>query len=266
MAMTRPRWLCFLFVVSTFVLASCASAPPPGPSSAEIAGTKANTVALSPFNVVSPLPPELAGSIKIVSTALVEYLESQGKKVYVLGFRGARDLWKQSTKEVRELGLPQNFKNAARIYAHKIGEQLDYDVIIVPSIFVQNAKKKRSRTVRWDGAEQRLEYRGDSRAVAVASIYVKAASLFVQVLDREGEAIHTKRAGLELIQHLQFGGERVKGFTRKNDSEAQLINSWELVNDAPPIKDEAMVWTGVAAAFSPFLPELKYRNPVEEID
>jgi hypothetical protein len=248
------------------VLPSCASGPPPGPSPAQIAGQEAKTIALSPFNIVSPLPPELAGSIKIVSTTLIEYLEAQDKKVYVLGFRAARDLWKLSVKEVRESGLPQNFKNAAKIYAHKIGEQLDFDVVIVPSIFVQNARKKRTRTVRWDGAQQMLEYRGDSRAVSVASIYIKAASLFVQVLNGEGDAIHTKRAGLELIQYLQFGGEHVTGSIRRNDRDAQLINSWKIVNDTPPIKDEAMVWAGIAAAFSPFLPEMEYRDPIEGTD
>lgn len=44
-------------------------------------------------------------------------------------------------KEVRESGLPRNFKNAARVYAQKIGERIEFDAIIVPSIFVQNAKK-----------------------------------------------------------------------------------------------------------------------------
>lgn len=253
-----------LHLMLAFVLQACAAGPPPAPSPLQIAGMEARTIIVSPFNIVSSLPPELAGSIGIVSTALIEHLEAHDKEVHVIGFQAGRDLWRMSMKEVRESGLPRNFKNAARVYAQKIGEQIEFDAIIVPSIFVQNANKKRSRIVRWDGAEQKLEYRGDSRGVVVASIYVKAASLFVHILDREGNAIHTKRMGLELIQHLRFGGERIRGYSRREDSDAQLINNWKVVDDAPPIQDEERVRAGVAAVLSPYLSE-EVPHPISEM-
>jgi hypothetical protein len=266
MATARPRWHPFRFLVSALVLSSCASGPPPGPSPAQIAGQEANTIIVASFNIVSPLPPDLEGSTRKVSMMLIEYLEAHDKKVYLLESRAAHDLWKMSMKAVRESGLPQNFKNAARVYAHEIGEQLEFDVVIVPSIITKYVRKKQSRTIRSDGAEQTLEYRGNSRGVAISSINIKAASLFVQIIDREGNAIHTKRAGLELIQHLQFGGQHVKGSIRRTDSDAKLISSWKIVNDVPPIENDAMLRAGVAAAFSPFLPEIESVSWLEDVD
>lgn len=266
MSTTLSRLLCPLVV--GFALAACASGPPPGPTPAQIAGMQAETIAISPMNIVSSLPTELEGSTQIVVNALVEVLEAHGKKAVLIGYRAGRDLWRDSKKEVRESGLPPNFDNAARIYARKIGEQFEFDALIVPSIFIQNARKRRSSIVRWDDAEQSLEIRGDSRGVTLADVTVKAASLFVQILDREGNSIHTKRVGLELIQHLTYGAERGSGYSDREDRASKFINSWEMTNDVPPIQDEERVRAGVAATLSPFLQDdlpLPDR-PISEID
>jgi hypothetical protein len=251
----RVQWLDLLPVTLAFILPACASGPPRGPSPAQIAGMEATTILVSPFNIVNPLPPELEGATRIVSTTLAEHLEANGKTVHQIAYRAGKDLWMASRKEVRDSGSRRTFENAAKVYARKLGEQVEYDVVIVPSVFVQNAKKGHSRTIRWDDTEQTLEYRGDSRAVTIASIYVKAASLFVYVLDREGDTLHSKQVGLELIQHMRFGAERGSGLSRRQDREAQLINDWQLVDDVPPIQDENRVRLGVGRALFPFLPE-----------
>ena len=75
MTKNRSLWVSLLFIASAFIVSSCATGPPPGPSPAQIAGQKARTIVVAPLNVVSSLPPELEGSTKIVSTALVEQLE-----------------------------------------------------------------------------------------------------------------------------------------------------------------------------------------------
>jgi hypothetical protein len=191
----------------------------------------------------------------MVSAALVEHLEAHGKTVRVIGFRAGRDLWKDSMKEVRASGEKQNFDNAARVYARRIGEQIDFDVLIVPSIFIQNAKMK-SRTVYWDGAKQMMPIKGDINSKR-ANLYqgnsgtlsVRAASLFVHVLARDGSSIQTKRAGLEIIQHIEWRVERRGGYSGTEQV------SQELVNDSPAIEDKEMVRAGVAAALSPFLSE-----------
>jgi hypothetical protein len=255
MIRTRPHWLPFLLFASFIVIPSCATGPPPGPSPEQIAGQQAKIVVVAPLNIVSSLPPELEGSTKMVSAALVEHLEAHGKTVHVIGFRSGRELWKDSIKEVRSSGGKQSFENAARVYVRRIGEQVEFDVLIVPSIFIQNAKM-RSRTVRWDGAEQTMPIEGGINSKR-ANLYqgnagtlnVRAASLFIHVLGRDGNSIQTKRSGLEIVQHLEWRVERKGGYSGTEEV------SQELVNDTPAIEDIEMVRAGVAAALSPFLSE-----------
>jgi len=256
MTKNRYRRLSLLFIASSFLLLSCATpGPPPGPSPTQIAGQEAKTIILAPLNIVSSLPPELEGSTRMISATLVDHLEAHGKTVRVIGFRAGRDLWKSSMKEVRDSGEKRNFENAARVYARRIGEQLDFDVLIVPSVFIQNAKM-RARTVRWDGAEQKMVIEGGINSKRanlyqgnMGTLSVRAASLFVHVLDRDGNSIQTKRSGLELIQHLEWRVEQKGGYSGRETV------SQELVNDTPAIQDKERVRAGVAAALSPFLSE-----------
>jgi hypothetical protein len=233
---------------------ACASGPPPGPSPESIAGANAKVILVAPFNIVSSLPPDLEGSTRMVSDALIEYLEAHGKTAHLISFRVGRDLWAASMKEVRESGEKRNFENAAKVYAQKIGDQIEFDAIIVPSLFIQNAKM-RSRVSRWDGAVQKMDMVGkltkNSRSTAqfqTGTVTVRAASIFVHVLDRDGNSILTKRHGLEVIQHLER-----KVISGGHSSADQLTIG--LVDDDPPIDNDEMVRAGVAEALSPFLPE-----------
>lgn len=110
----------------------------------------------------------------------------------------------------------------------------------------------RSRTVRWDGAEQVIEHHGSlgTKYMGLASTWnVRAASLFIHILDRDGASVHTKRRGLELMQHVEFSTKRTGGYSGRNESVMRIVD------DVPPIEDKEMVRIGVAAALSPFLPE-----------
>lgn len=144
MTKTRSRsrsFLCFLsFAASAFVISACASGPPPGPSPEQIAGMNAKTILIAPFNIVSALPPELEGSTEIVKTALIDHLEAHGKTVHIIGFRIGRKLWSASMKEVRDSGAKRNFENAARVYAGKIGESVEFDALIIPSLLSRTPK------------------------------------------------------------------------------------------------------------------------------
>ena len=263
--MVKPpvRWLRLLPLVFAVLIPSCASGPPPGPTPAELAGTAATTIIIAPFNVLSSLPPELEGSTKMVSAVLVEYLEAHGKTVAVMGFRAGRDLWKASMKEVRDAGEKRNFENAARVYARRIGEQFKFDALIVPSLFIQNAKA-RGRTVRWDGAEQIMEIdggtgsnRGNQYRGQGGTLNVRAASIFVQILDPAGDSIQSKRYGLEIIQHLAFNVERKGGYSGTEEL------TQGIVDDKPPIEDKNLVRAGIAAALSPFLSDIPPAAAVE---
>ena len=78
---------------------------------------------------------------------------------------------------------------------------------------------------------------------------MRAASLFVHVLGRDGNSIQTKRSGLEIVQHLEWRVEQKGGYSGTEEV------SQVLVNDTPAIEDIEMVRAGVAAALSPFLSE-----------
>jgi hypothetical protein len=254
--MVKPpvRWLRLLPLVFAVLIPSCASGPPPGPTPAELAGTAATTIIIAPFNVVSSLPPELEGSTKMVSAVLVEHLEAHGKTVAVMGFRAGRDLWKASMKAVRDSGEKRNFENAARVYARKIGKQFEFDAMIVPSLFIQNAKAG-SRTAKWDGAEQKVEQRGSLKGNVLfqgqsGTFNIRAASIFIYLLDRDGNVIHTKRMGLELIQHVEFKTEAEAGHSSKRN------HTWTLASDVPPIQDKDRVRAGISTVLFPFLPEV----------
>lgn len=236
------------------LLAACASGPPPGPSPVELAGRNAEVIIISPFNVVSSLPPELEGSTKLVSKEMVAYLEDHGKTAKRMAFRAGRDLWKASMQEVSSSGQDRNFENAARVYARKIGEHLEFDALIVPSLFVQNAKVF-GGVAKWDGAEQPVEIEGSLSGGNMmfqgqsGSYYLKAASLFVHVINREGEAIHTDRRGIEMIQHGTFRAEKEAGYSSKTEL------TWQAIDDRPAISDPGRVREAIAAALVPFLPE-----------
>jgi hypothetical protein len=201
----------------------------------------AKTIVVAPFNIVSSLPPELEGSTKMVSSALVDHIEAHGKTVRVIDFRSGRKLWVDSMKEVRESGAKRNFENAARVYARRIGEQIEFDALIVPSIFIQNAQS-RSGWAYWDNAKKKIKITGDSPkggVLALGSHYFKAASAFVYVLDREGGAIQSSRYGLELLQHVNF----------KSTDEFFIVDNVPLMKNGEDMRD------GIAKALSPFLPE-----------
>jgi hypothetical protein len=244
------RLLLFAFFVTC---TSCASGPPKssGPSPAQIAGQDAKTILVAPFNIVSALPPELEGSTRMVSTELVKHIEAHGKKVHLISFRSGRDIWKESMKEVRDSGKKKNFENAAKVYAQKLGASVEFDALIVPSIFIQNAKT-RGRTVRWDGAEQSIEMSGSTGSGLyvgqTGSHNVRAASIFVHIVNRQGEVIQTKRSGLELIEHLEWKVKMKGGYSGTEEV------SQNVVPDVPPLEDKEQIRTGVAASLSPFLP------------
>ncbi len=243
----RPSFSTALLVLAA--LAGCATGPPPPPSPLQQAGLDAKRVVIAPMNLVSSLPPKLEGSTQFVSDAIRAHLEAHGKSVASMPHRAGFDLWRQSTLQVKEAGKARNFENAASLFAARLSENDDFDILIFPSLFVQNTTGSLTRSSKWDGAKQRLNSRGElknMRGSLSGKMNVKAASLYIAVVDRSGNVLQTKRAGLELIQHMALASHR--------NFDAHTYTADIEYND-PVIGDEERLRDGVARAFAPFLAE-----------
>jgi hypothetical protein len=208
---------------------------------------RATTIVVAPFNIALPLPDELESSTQLVSDALVEHLEDQGKEAHLVEIDSGKTLWFESTREVISSGGPRNFETAVRVFARKARQGIDFDAIILPALYIQNANTNFEVAI-WDSANQRVEYRGRSRQEIEMPppMTIPAASLLVYVLDAEGNVIHSKRTGLELIQHMEIHIEKKQGYDNR---------TWTLKDDDPPIENEVRVRAAVAHALYPYLPK-----------
>ncbi len=239
------RWQPLFVPFLVFARASCAlnSSEPPSPLQQK--GMRATTIAVAPFNIAVSLPRELESSTQLVSDALIEHLVRLGKKPQLLETRRGTHLWVEATKEIGESGGALNFDSAAGLFARKVRQRTDFDAIIIPSLYIQNATAG-PESARWDGANQQIEFIGRARKQIEMppSTTIKAASILVSIFDPEGNKIHSKRTGLELIQHMEIRIEYRQGYDKR---------IWALKSDDPAIEDEVRVRAALAHSLYPYL-------------
>jgi hypothetical protein len=256
--MTRSTARRRMLLAHLLLLVGCASAAPPGPTPAQLAGEKSHTVVIVPLNVVVSLPARLEASTDIVARSLRSQIEAHGKSVDTIRFRDANHLWRSAMKEVISSKQPKNFENAARVFARHLHEEMPFDVLVIPSLFIQNARWDcRTHIAEWDDTRQKMEVVGRLRGAATCAFRDRpeAASLLLNVLDAEGEILYSKQTGLELIEHIEVGPD-------PDPDVHGIYYRWG--DDVPPIGDETRVRAGVARGLAPFLPEGD--TPVDEND
>jgi hypothetical protein len=243
----RPAAGRILPILFALAAAACASAPPPDPDPAAIAGRAATTIAVAPLNLTSPFPPQLADSTDIVATALHAHLEASGKTIRFLDARGAGALWLASIQAIRDEGAAENFLSAAHELSRRLGERMEFDALILADLYVQNARVHEDKAY-WDRTRQKLEFVGQSKwpIEPPASPTIEAASVLVHVFDRQGELVHTRRTGIELIQHYAIQRRSQQGHDRR---------TWVPKPDVPAIDDAIRVTASIAHTLAPFLPE-----------
>jgi hypothetical protein len=229
------------------VLVACASTPPPDPDPAAVAGRAAATLAIAPLNLTSPLPPQLIDSTGAVAAALRARLDASGKSIRYLDARGSGALWLESIQAIRAEGGEESFLNAARGFAQRLAERIPFDALILADLYVQNARIHEDNAY-WDRTSQKLEFVGQSKwpIEPPATPTIEAASVLVHVFDRRGELLHTRRTGIELIQHYAIQRRSQQGHDRR---------TWVPQPDVPAIGDETRVRASVAHTLAPFLPE-----------
>ena len=232
------------FLIIALSLVSCVAEISTS-DAARIARERASTIAVVPLNLALPLAGELESSIEIVWDALLQHVEARTGNSQQLGYRLARALWLESIEEIQRTGSEQSFESAAMTFARRVSKEIEFDAIIIPSLYLQNAKVG-PRAARWDSATQEMEFIGQSRwEIEMPAIStVPAASIHVYVVDSAGRPLHSRRTGVELIQHMEIHVEKRRGHDKR---------TWILVNDKPAIDNAIRVRAAIAHALSPFL-------------
>ncbi len=183
----------------------------------------------------------------MVADALLDHLKSSGKQARSIDRQVGKAVWLESIDEVNSSGGSSSFESAIRIFVRKIQQRMAFDAIIIPSLYIQNAASN-SKVARWDGTGQKIEFRGRARKEIEMPPprTIRAASLLLYVFDAAGEQIHTKRTGLELIQHMAIRVEKKQGYDKR---------IWTQKDDDPAIESKVRVRAAVAHSLYPFLPK-----------
>jgi hypothetical protein len=234
------------------VVALLACETRPHNPAAALAGASAQSIMLLPLNVAMTLPPELEGPSDLVWKGLERYLEDHGKRIQTVRFGDARRLWLDDIRQFRAAGraADASFDDIAQMLVLELGRHAEFDAVIVPSLFIQQARLH-GKTAFWDGVERRVEIDGDVRQIG--SIYASTslvgdtpgASLHVVILDASGGKLHEAQAGLELIDRMAVTGKDGDPMGKRGVVWGRRPNLFD---------DEANVREGVAKALDPFLP------------
>jgi hypothetical protein len=233
----------------------CASAP--ARERTVLAGGWAQTLLILPLNVPAVMAPELEAARAAVWEELEIYLRAQGKELKTVAFPTARQLWLAAMRKVRsgEKGSRAGFDEAAQAFVLELARHADFDGVIVPSLFVREARIAGTRA-RWDGVERALEFEVQGRAGEAApgpppaggvpaGDVVAAASFHAVVLDAQGRKIQEALRGLDLLVRV-----RVSEPAGGPDGTGSL----EYATRPDPLADRAHVRDAIAGALAPFLP------------
>jgi hypothetical protein len=211
-----------------------------------------------PLNVAVPRPKELEGPSLAVWEELEKYLQAHGKQLKTVSYRDSRRLWLMSVERVRrsEKNDSADLAAATSLLAVELRRHTEFDAVIAPSLFVQQAAIRGTRAA-WDGVTRPIEIRRENRTIRRstprASRTARSASLHVAVFDASGRQIHEGQGGLDLLDRLQLD----EGF-----SEHLATSMYRYLVARPEFFDDpALLREGVAKALDPFVsPEIDERG------
>ncbi len=248
------RWMLFALALG------CAGTAEPEPESGRtvLAGTQSESVVVLPLNVTMEMPEQLEAGAPIVREELEDYLQAQGASLKTLAFPVARRFWLESIQQARnseagedEAAESATFEKVAQLLVSRVAEHADFDMLIVPALFVQGATIE-GRSVSWDGVQRTLEidvgawgevFPEDPEISGVAP----ASSLHAAVLDAQGKLLQEGQGGIALLMSARARG-----------SPESFLDSpeYQFVPRADPLADRDQVREGIALALSPLFPPL----------
>jgi hypothetical protein len=173
------------------------------------------TALVLPLNVMAAMPEEFRGREELVEAALHDYLRDQGRRVETISYADARRAWNASARDCERQQAQGcvGFEGAARLLALALREGSDHELLIVPYLRFRLAENC-TEHVHWDGVERPVERTGAGLSpdgpVAIRHIEMRAVSLEIVALTRDGEKAFEGDGGLEVVDRLRAtGGDEV---------------------------------------------------------
>jgi hypothetical protein len=250
---------------SLLAVAACSAALLPAPAPARAADGAATAgdaetsagerMVIAPLNLGVRAEEAVAPGIEPVWTELLRHFESQDPPPAALGRRGALALWAEVQSPSAGEAASDVYEAYAR-FARRLAEQVDFGVLVIPSLVVRPAKLQGEQAF-WDGASRLVEVfpAADAsgweprRLQATARGHrgsMSAASLHVALLGPDGSLRFEGAGGLALLQRLEA---REQG------------SGWKVgaVAAPEPFGDAESLREGIRLAFETPLPASKAR-------
>jgi len=214
------------------------------------AGRSARVLMVLPLNLAMPLPEGLGDRNPAVRQELESYLQEHGKRLKTVSYRDARRLWKVSIERARRAAESgeADYTAAAGLLVLELRRHTEFDAVIAPSVFVQQAIMTGTRA-SWDGVTRAIEIRRDNRRILRQAVSgsgtARAASLHVVVFDAEGHKLQEGQGGLDLLVRARVD----EGFGEIVDNRFWLFESrLDFFDNSQHLRE------GIALALEPFLP------------
>jgi hypothetical protein len=236
---------------------ACTSARTPSGEQAAAALGSGRTL-VAPLNLGLRAPVELKDVDEPVWHELLRYFQAQDRQVILIAPVDAELVWMDTIAELEQSGAAHDLPTASAHFARRLGEQLDYELLLMPSLVLRSARVQ-GRLASWDGVRRRLRVRttpsngpiieigllGNHPAVWGLTGRVAAASFHIAVLTSDGRFLHQGLGGLDLIQEATLDRRAPR-------------ETWQLVLREAPFADVESLRQGIALAFERELPRSAY--------
>jgi hypothetical protein len=223
----------------------------PGPQAEPIAPGHGRIV-VAPLNLGIAAPAEVAGAGAPVWDELLRYLRRLDRPLAVLDAPGSGRLWGSARAELERSGARVDPRSTASRFAELLAAQVDYGVLVMPSLVVRKARIGGQRAT-WDGVSRDLPLRSAAPLTRIEDALpgvrvdgyrgsIAAASLYVAILAADGEPLYEGLAGLDVIQEVASVAQPHGG------------PAWSLEPRRDSFADAAGLREGIELAFERKLP------------
>ena len=197
----------YVAAISFAMLSAIACAPVTDNRLHDEESAEFRTALVLPLNVMAAMPEEFQGRSDRVEAALHDYLRAHGRRVQTLGYAESRSAWRASVDDCRRQQRDcDDFAVPARFLALGLREGRDHDLLIVPYLRFHLAENC-TEHVHWDGVERPVEKSGvglhPGRPVDIRHVEMRAVSLEIYALTRDGDKAFEGDGGLEVVDRLR---------------------------------------------------------------